>query len=50
MKYATGSTSLDDTWDVNGNKNTYSDFNSWTASALTKLTNAGISYDIESML
>ncbi|MGB7247920.1 MAG: DUF4347 domain-containing protein [Phormidesmis sp.] len=50
VKYAIGATSLAENWSVDGNNNTYDQFNAWVGGALSHLTNAGIGYDIEGML
>ena len=50
VKYALGSTDLAEDWDINGNNNTYSAFNSWVNGALTNLSSENLAYDIEGML
>ncbi|MGB7086274.1 MAG: sialate O-acetylesterase, partial [Phormidesmis sp.] len=50
VKYAIGATSLAENWSVDGNNNTYDQFNDWVGGALSHLENSGIGYDIEGML
>ncbi|MEL6472228.1 MAG: DUF4347 domain-containing protein [Cyanobacteria bacterium J06623_4] len=50
VKYALGSTSLAEDWAVNGQNNTYDEFNDWVGNALNELTSQGIGYSVEGML